>query len=74
MAWPLDRSITTAETAARRPYRLDDELSMICEKWSLSNFSANAGKGKAVVRAPSAVVKPALRTAQQEAKRLLRER
>ena len=75
-AWALDRSVTTAETADRRCRRLDGELAKIGEEWSLSDCSANAGRGKAAARAPkatSAVAAAALRTAQQEAERLLRE-
>ena len=74
--WALDRSVTITETAARRRRRLDGELAKIGEEWSLSDCSANAGHGKATARAPkatSAVAAAALRTAQQEAERLLRE-
>ena len=75
-AWALDRSFTTAETAARRRRLLYDELAKIGEEWSLSDCSTNAGRGKAAARAPqatSAVATTALRTVQQEAERLLHE-
>ena len=76
-AWALDHSVTTAETAARRRRCLDGEFAKIDEEWSLSDCSANAGRGKAAARAPKAtsvVSAVALRTAQQEAERLLHER
>ena len=66
-AWALDRSVTTTETAARRRRRLDGELAKIGEEWSLSDYSANAGRGKTAARAPkatSAVVAAALRIVQ----------
>ncbi|XBJ19861.1 hypothetical protein VPH35_010783 [Triticum aestivum] len=43
MAWALDRSVTTAETAARRRRHLDSELAKISKEWSLSNYPAGAG-------------------------------
>ncbi|XBI14437.1 hypothetical protein VPH35_141016 [Triticum aestivum] len=74
-ACALDDSVTTAET--RRRHRLDSELTKISVEGSLSDCSANAGRGKATARASkamSAVAAAALRTTQQEAERLLRER
>lgn len=63
--------------AARRRYHVDRELTKIDEKWLLSDTSANACRGKAAARAPwtsSALAAAALRTAQEEEDRLLRER
>ena len=54
-AWALDRSVTTAETADRRCRRLDGKLTKIGEEWSLSDCSANAGRGKATARASKAM-------------------
>jgi hypothetical protein len=76
-AWALDRSVTTAETVARGRHRLDGELAKIDEEWSLSVSSTNPCRGKAAVRAPRAsfaLAAGALRTAQEEAEQLLRER
>ena len=64
-AWALNHSITTAETTAKRRCRLDGELPKIGEEWSLSNSSANAGRGKAAasaLRASSALAATALCT------------
>ena len=75
-AWALDRTVTTAETSARGHHRVDSELAKNGEEWSLSDCSANAGRGKAagtVPPVPSAVAKATLRTAQQEAEWLLGE-
>ena len=66
-AWALDRTVTTAKMS---------ELAKNGEEWSLSDCSANAGRGKAagtVPPVPSAVAKATIRTAQQEAEWLLGE-
>ena len=75
--WALDLSVTNTETVARRRRCLDGELAKIGEEWSLSDCSANAGRGKVAARAPKAqsiVSMASLHTMQQEVERLLRER
>ena len=70
-----DCFVSTSEMDARRRRRLDSELTKNGDEWSLSKCSTSTGCDKAVARASkatSAVAAAALRTAQQEAERLLR--
>ena len=73
-AWALDRSVTKSEMAKRHLRLLDGEMARYGEEWSLAEIAAAANDRRPLPQPTSSMAVAALRTAQEEAERIIRER